>query len=147
MCISSQHHLQHELQKSASAHSFGGLPHSHSFSGRIVFDQTTSSIVTSNEMVRSYFIFFQGFSQNRVIYQTKYIFVLYFPQFTTQIYQNLTSYAYFLYIEDYMRRLFTHPPPKKNVISVDICALYGWKSVIFSNKQFLNIFFYLNLYI
>lgn len=51
MCISSQHHLQHELQKSASAHSFGGLPHSHSFSGRIVFDQTTSSIVTSNEML------------------------------------------------------------------------------------------------
>lgn len=51
MCISSQHHLQHELQKSASSHSFGGLPHSHSFSGRIVFDQTTSSIVTSNEML------------------------------------------------------------------------------------------------
>lgn len=56
MSISSQQHLQHELQKSASSHSFG-LPHSHSFSGRIVFDQANSSIITNNEMVR--FLLFQ----------------------------------------------------------------------------------------
>lgn len=56
MSISSQQHLQHELQKSASSHSFG-LPHSHSFSGRIVFDQANSSIINNNEMVR--FLLFQ----------------------------------------------------------------------------------------
>ncbi|XP_061189632.1 uncharacterized protein LOC133197554 [Saccostrea echinata] len=53
MTVSSQHHLQQEIQKSASTHSFSGVPHSHSFSGRIVFDQAQSSIVTSSEMTRS----------------------------------------------------------------------------------------------
>lgn len=77
------------------------------------------------------------------------MFVLYFPQFSTQIYQILLSYAYFSYIEDYMREIiYTFSPhpllPKKCNISAqcDIYAQYSWKFMgFFSNKQFHNFFF------
>lgn len=66
------------------------------------------------------------------------MFVLYFPQFSTQIYQILLSYAYFSYIEDYMREIiYTFSPhpllPKKCNTSTqcDIYAQYSWKFVFF----------------
>lgn len=118
MCISSQHHLQHELQKSASAHSFGGLPHSHSFSGRIVFDQTTSSIVTSNEMVRIYLIFFSGFL-TKLSYLSDLVNVCtVFSPIKYPNLSNLTKLCIFfihrrLYERDHLHILSPSPPPQK----------------------------------
>lgn len=75
------------------------------------------------------------------------MFVLYFPQFSTQIYQILLSYAYFSYIEDYMREIiYTSlpiPSSPKNVISVhNVTFMLSTveNSCFFSNKQFHNFF-------
>lgn len=80
------------------------------------------------------------------------MFVLYFPQFSTQIYQILLSYAYFSYIEDYMRKIiytfFSIPSSPKNVISVhNVTFMLSTveNSCFFSNKQFHNFLFYLCL--
>lgn len=78
------------------------------------------------------------------------MFVLYFPQFSTQIYQILLSYAYFSYIEDYMREIiYTFSPipsSPKNVISVhNVTFMLSTveNSCFFSNKQFHNFFFFI----
>lgn len=80
------------------------------------------------------------------------MFVLYFPQFSIQIYQILLSYAYFSYIEDYMREIiYTFSPipsSPKNVISVhNVTFMLSTveNSCFFSNKQFHNFLFYLCL--
>lgn len=76
------------------------------------------------------------------------MFVLYFPQLSTQIYQILLSYAYFSYIKDYMREIiYTSlpiPSSPKNVISVHnetFMLSTVENSCFFSNKQFHNFFF------
>lgn len=137
MCISSQHHLQHELQKSASSHSFGGLPHSHSFSGRIVFDQTTSSIVTSNEMVRVYLIFFFSWFLAKLSYLSDWVYIctiyslINYPGLSKC---NKLQCMHIFRLKIIWERLFKHSLPPKNVIlvSVHISALYSWKSIFFS---------------
>lgn len=77
------------------------------------------------------------------------MFVLYFPQFSSQIYQILLSYAYFSYIEDYMREIiYTFSPhpllPKKCNTSTqcDIYAQYSWKFMgFFLINNFITFFF------
>lgn len=82
------------------------------------------------------------------------MFVLYFPQFSTQIYQILLSYAYFSYIEYYMREIiYTSLPIPSSPRNVQVISVHNVtfmlstveNSCFFSNKQFHNFLFYLCL--
>lgn len=54
------------------------------------------------------------------------MFVLYFPQFSTQIYQILLSYAYFSYIEDYMREIiYTSLPIPSSPKNVQVISVHN----------------------